>query len=284
MTPWLFKERKTQFFIHFDENYKNFPGAPYRGRGHGGGRCGGRGRYGAPGGRSGADDSATTSIPKAEPQLFTMPELEQLPSIPPKTTTTVRTNGYEINVSKAKKVYQYDIKWTGESNVKLQLKQNALLSIFYKTLLPQYKDFFGISEGTEQYIYDSGSMFFCQTKLLEDEEVRTFDLEVIITVLLVKGTAEVRLTREIHLDSFNGSIENDRPIIHFLELVFSQAQRQGGDYLSFGNRFFKIKSNEEIERTPLVLKEGVTRSIRIIGEPSDKKLMVQMVPIKNHIL
>uniref|UniRef100_A0A914RDX6 PAZ domain-containing protein n=1 Tax=Panagrolaimus davidi TaxID=227884 RepID=A0A914RDX6_9BILA len=117
-----------------------------------------------------------------------MPELEQLLHVPPKTTTTVHTNEYEI-VSKAKKVYQYDIKWTGEckkgkkfdtkkQTVKLQLKQNALLSVFYKTLLHQHKDFFGISEGTEQYIYDSGSMFFCQTKLLDDKEARTFDLEV----------------------------------------------------------------------------------------------------------
>uniref|UniRef100_A0AC35G8T6 Uncharacterized protein n=1 Tax=Panagrolaimus sp. PS1159 TaxID=55785 RepID=A0AC35G8T6_9BILA len=124
--------------------------------------------------------------------------------------------------------------------------------------------------------------------LLEDEEVRTFDIDVEkfdqiakdYYRSMIKGTAEIRLTREILLDSLNGNLENDRPIIHFLELVFSQAQRQGGDYLSFGNRFFKIDSNEVIERTPLVLKEGITRSIRIIGEPSDKKLMVQMVPTK----
>uniref|UniRef100_A0AC35G7H1 PAZ domain-containing protein n=1 Tax=Panagrolaimus sp. PS1159 TaxID=55785 RepID=A0AC35G7H1_9BILA len=275
-------------------------GAPYRGRG-GGGRGGGRGGYGAPGGRSGADDSTTSGLPAQQPQLFTIPELEQLPPVPPKGTATVRTNGYEIDVSKAKKAYQYDIKWTGESkkgkkfdmnkqtkdDVKFQLKQNALLSVFYKTI-NQYKDFFRITEGDEQYAYDSGSMFFCQRKLLNDEEVRTFDIDVEKFDQCVKdyypsligATAEIRCTREILPDSLNGDLENDRPAIQYLELVFSQAQRRGGSYLSFGNRFYDRNSKEEIERMPLILKEGVTRSIRIIGEPSDKKLMVQMVPTK----
>lgn len=53
-----------------------------------------------------------------------------------------------------------------------------------------------------------------------------------------------------------------------------------GNFLSFGNRFYDKQSRAEIENTPLLLKNGVSRSIRIIGEPSDKKLMVQMVPTK----
>uniref|UniRef100_A0A914Q5Z6 Dynein heavy chain hydrolytic ATP-binding dynein motor region domain-containing protein n=1 Tax=Panagrolaimus davidi TaxID=227884 RepID=A0A914Q5Z6_9BILA len=63
-------------------------GAPYRGRGHGGGRDGGCGGYGTPGGRSGADDSTISSFPEAEHILVAFLELEQLPPVPPKTTTT----------------------------------------------------------------------------------------------------------------------------------------------------------------------------------------------------
>uniref|UniRef100_A0AC35EYQ5 Uncharacterized protein n=1 Tax=Panagrolaimus sp. PS1159 TaxID=55785 RepID=A0AC35EYQ5_9BILA len=215
-------------------------GAPYRGRG--GRNAGG---YGASGGCSSADDLTTTSFCEAEPQLFSIPELEQLPSVPPKTSTNVRTNEYEIDVSKVKKADQYYIKWTGGSKKR--------------------KKFYTKKQAKDEY--DSGSMFFCQTKLFKDEEIRTFDLDLEVEKLdqvakdyylsLVKGTAEIRL------DSLNGNLRNDRPVIHFLDLIFSQAQRQGG------NRFFMIKSNEKIERTPVVLKEGVTRSIRIIGEPSD---------------
>ena len=34
------------------------------------------------------------------------------------------------------------------------------------------------------------------------------------------------------------------------------------------------------EQTPLVLKDGVSQSIRIIGEPKNNKLMVRIVPTK----
>uniref|UniRef100_A0AC35GTI0 Uncharacterized protein n=1 Tax=Panagrolaimus sp. PS1159 TaxID=55785 RepID=A0AC35GTI0_9BILA len=50
--------------------------------GRGGRRSDGRGGYEAPGGYPGADDSTTTSFSEAEPQLFSIPELEQLPSVP----------------------------------------------------------------------------------------------------------------------------------------------------------------------------------------------------------
>ena len=52
------------------------------------------------------------------------------------------------------------------------------------------------------------------------------------------------------------------------------------DFLSFGNKFYDKRSNEPIEQTPVLLTDGVSRSIRIIGEPADNKLMVQIVPTK----
>uniref|UniRef100_A0AC34F0F2 Uncharacterized protein n=1 Tax=Panagrolaimus sp. ES5 TaxID=591445 RepID=A0AC34F0F2_9BILA len=272
-------------------------GGGYRGRG--GGRGGGG--YGPPGGRSGADDSTTTKLPSREPDLFTIPELGTLPPLPARKEMTIRTNGYEIDTKRAKPAFQYDIRWTGENSkgkkfdmnfqtkddVKLQLKQNAIFSVFYK-LLHANKEFFGIETGDEQFSYDSGSMFFAQTKLLPEGENRSFNLEVQdfdqiakdYYRSIVKATAEISLTREIHPDMLNGELDNDRPAVHYLELVFSQAQRMSGKYLSFGNKFYEKNSHEEIERTPMVLKAGVVRSIRVIGDPSDKKLMVQMVPTK----
>uniref|UniRef100_A0A914Y6P7 Piwi domain-containing protein n=1 Tax=Panagrolaimus superbus TaxID=310955 RepID=A0A914Y6P7_9BILA len=274
-------------------------GGGYRGgRGRGGGRGGG---FGAPGGRSGADDSTTTKLPSREPELFSIPELGQLPPIPPRKEMIVRTNGYEIDTKNAKVAFQYDIRWTGENkkgktfdmnsqtkdDVKLQHKQTALFSVFY-TLIHSNKEFFGTIQGDEQFSYDCGSMFFTQTKLLKDDEHRTFDIEIDdfkqeakdYYRQIVKASAEISFTREIRPDLLNGELENDRPAIQYLELVFSQAQRLSGNYLSFGNKFYEKKSSEEIDRTPLILKEGVTRSIRIIGDPADKKLMVQMVPTK----
>lgn len=53
-----------------------------------------------------------------------------------------------------------------------------------------------------------------------------------------------------------------------------------GDVLCFGNKFYDKLNSEPVEQTPLVLKNGVSRSIRIIGEPKDNKLMVQVVPTK----
>ena len=52
------------------------------------------------------------------------------------------------------------------------------------------------------------------------------------------------------------------------------------DFLSFGNKSYDKNSNEPIEHTPFLLKDGVSRSIRIMGKPSDNKLMVQIVPTK----
>ena len=59
------------------------------------------------------------------------------------------------------------------------MKQKALRSIFF-TLLRAYPDFFKFTEDDkEKYAYDSGSMLFSQIKILNDEEVRTLEIDAV---------------------------------------------------------------------------------------------------------
>uniref|UniRef100_A0A914QJU2 Dynein heavy chain n=1 Tax=Panagrolaimus davidi TaxID=227884 RepID=A0A914QJU2_9BILA len=111
----------------------NFPGAPYRGRGHGGlggGRGGGRGGYGAPGGRSGADDSTTSFFPKAEHILVAFLEFEQFLPFPPKTTTMVHTNGFIIDIFDVLKNSQ--LNGVTDHEKRLNIITNTLFQIVYR--------------------------------------------------------------------------------------------------------------------------------------------------------
>uniref|UniRef100_A0A914ZBK9 Piwi domain-containing protein n=1 Tax=Panagrolaimus superbus TaxID=310955 RepID=A0A914ZBK9_9BILA len=272
-----------------------------RGRGYGNNR----GRGSGPGtGKARDDDSKTEPLPSTESKIVPLSELQRYPVLF-KSHMMAQVNGYEITAKNGKNVYQYDIQWNGitkkgkdvnlntqtKAAHRLQLKQVALFTVFDQ-LLRDNKEFFGYDEKDAELVFDTGSIFFAHRKLLEKGE--THELEIKIDGFaqeakdyykdIENATAVISLAGEINISALNGDLMNDRPIIQYLELAFSQDQRKrlfySGAYYCFGNEFFKKDSAEVVYQTPFVLKTGCIRSIRLIGEPADKKLLIHLIPKK----
>uniref|UniRef100_A0AC34GT40 Piwi domain-containing protein n=1 Tax=Panagrolaimus sp. ES5 TaxID=591445 RepID=A0AC34GT40_9BILA len=246
-------------------------------------------------GRARDDDSRTEALPSLESTIVPLTQLDHYPMLF-KNQMTAQVNGYEISTKNAKIVYQYDIQWEGVTKkdekvdlntqnlaaYRLKLKNAALLTIFDQ-LLHNHKNFFG-----DGIVYDTGSIFFAHKILLEKGETRKFDINIDEFAQEAKdyykaiqsAAAFVSLSAEIHIDSLNGELSNDRPIIQYLELAFSQLQRKSGDYYCYGNEVFEKESAQKLEGTPCVLKSGCVKSIRLIGEPVDKKLLINLIPKK----
>uniref|UniRef100_A0A914CJI1 Uncharacterized protein n=1 Tax=Acrobeloides nanus TaxID=290746 RepID=A0A914CJI1_9BILA len=167
----------------------------------------------------------------------------------------------------------------------------------FQVLVRNHPGNFGNCEGDRiyQYVYDCGINFYSRGKLLNVKEELKLEIDMsklrqstvdFLSRNLEKITAVILATDEIDLKSTSAVSEElekrDRSVVQFLEILSNQLIYNNRTYFIYAQKMFAKANNAiQVEGDPRIIKSGMSKNVRFVGDnPSNSLPLVQVDPKK----
>ncbi|KAH7722413.1 NRDE-3 protein [Aphelenchoides avenae] len=180
-----------------------------------------------------------------------------------------------------------DITRGPKNDVSNEVRRKLLWELF-QTLIASDDAFFGNHQDRKaMYAYDCGINFYSIRKLMDEREQRDFSIPVdllsdegksyigrrvegIVGRLLATGSFDVHSKTAIDAGA-------DRSVTQFLEVLSSQMMYSEGKHHLFPQKAYEKGSALALQRVPHVLKSGMQKNVRMVGDgPDDTTPVVQL--------
>uniref|UniRef100_A0A915EWM8 Piwi domain-containing protein n=1 Tax=Ditylenchus dipsaci TaxID=166011 RepID=A0A915EWM8_9BILA len=204
-------------------------------------------------------------------------------------STGVVLNAYELDTSFIDQVCKYELKFLGF----FSSKKPKICPLGPKMMCPSilsHPGTFGTRDHLKQHVYDRGINMYSTAKLCKTGE----KLEFAINMELLPERARVYLGKKItgisaqilacetvNLRSLGALEESgDRSVVQFLEILSSQEAFRRESHYTFGNKLFDNRGEIRLRADPRVLKEGMQKNIRFLGDSPDSAVAVLQIDPK----
>ncbi|KAI1727543.1 piwi domain-containing protein [Ditylenchus destructor] len=200
-------------------------------------------------------------------------------------------NAYRLDVSQAvEKMFKFELKFTGQippetekdlsrgprNDVANQARRQLLWEMFQQ-MITKNTSTFGGDRDFRNYVYDCGINFYSTTNLgMTMGESRTFDIDrntlppaqnVYLGKRIEGITANLLYCEEIQLRELGQFGETrSRSAVQFLDILSNQEIIRRSGYYIFQSKMFEKNSEIKVQNDPRILKEGMQKNVRIVGD------------------
>ncbi|KAI1719931.1 piwi domain-containing protein [Ditylenchus destructor] len=214
-------------------------------------------------------------------------------------------NAYRLDVSKAvEKIYKFELKFIGRippetekdlsrgprNDVANQARRQLLWEMFTQMITGNPSTF---GDNLRNFVYDCGINFYSTTKLgMGMGESLTFNINrntlppaqnAYLGKRIEEITANLLYCEEIELSKLGQFGETrSRSAVQFLDILSNQEIIRRNGYYIFQSKMFEKASEIRLQNDPRILKEGMQKNVRIVGNAlKDATPIIQIDPKKS---